>query len=301
MHQTKVDHDAAAVTRFVQRFVQPPQIRHSPQHAHVAGQCFDLVQHLHAAEQLRHRAERLCRRAVAIGRERVAQRSERLVFDQAADALRSRTVHAQLFDQRLIDLCVANLNAEIIRSRRIQCAERGGQDIFIGFQPVRTDQLRADLQKLAFVPVVARYRAEHLLAVIQPHGQCCVVQAGRRDAGDRGGVIRPRHADAPRPVDNLQHVLLIELRVRLRKHIIILDRRGDDLAIAAALKRIAHGALSLPQRTAGGEQQVAGPLGGGNTETVHGRLTPLSLYRVKIIPCSSQVCQDPILRMVMLR
>ena len=92
---------------------------------------------------------------------------------------------------------MAKFDAEVIRPGAGQRAERSGQDILVGFQSVRADQLRADLQKLALVPVAARNRAEHLLAVIQPHGQRRVVQPGRRDAGDRGGVIRPGHADAP--------------------------------------------------------------------------------------------------------
>ena len=196
---------------------------------------------------------------------------------------------------------MSQLDAEIVRPGAGQRAERSGQNVLISFQPVRADQLRADLQKFALVPVSGHNRAEYLLAVIQPHGQRCVVQAGRRNARDRRGIIRPRNADAPRAVNDLEHVLLIELGVCLRKHIEILDRRGDDFAVPAAFQRSADGVLGLPQRAAGGKQQVACAFGGGNTETVHGRLAPLSLYRVKIIPCPPRVCQDPIFRMVMSR
>ena len=197
MHQTEVDHDAAAVTRFVQRLVQPTQIGHRAQHAHIASQGLYLIEYLHAAEQLRHRTQRLGRRPVAIRRKRVAQRCKGLVLDQTADAFRRLIVHAQFFNQRLINFRMTQFDAEIFRARSGQCAERRRKNILICFQPVCADQLRADLQKFPLVAVPAYDRAEHLLAVIQPHGQRRVVQTGRRNAGNRCGIIRPRHADAP--------------------------------------------------------------------------------------------------------
>ncbi len=60
-------------------------------------------------------------------------------------------------------------------------------------ETVRADQLRADLQELALVAVVAGDRTEHLLTVIQADRQSRVIQTGRRDTRD--GVVL---SDAPR-------------------------------------------------------------------------------------------------------
>ena len=84
-------------------------------------------------------------RAVAVGGECVAQRGERFVLDQTADALGGLLVRAQLLDQRLVDLRVSQLDAEAVRAGFAQRAKRGGQDVAVGVQPVRADQLRAGL------------------------------------------------------------------------------------------------------------------------------------------------------------
>ena len=101
--------------------------------------------------------------------------------------------------------------------------------------------------------VVAGHRTEHLLAVIQADRQRRVIQTGGRDTRDRRGVIRTRHANAAGLVDDLQHLILIQLGVCLRKYIKILNRRGDDLAVAALLQRVAHSIFRLPQRAARGK------------------------------------------------
>ena len=144
--------------------------------------------------------------------------------------------------------------------------------------------------------VVAGDRTEHLLAVIQADRQSGVIQTGRCDTRDGGGVIRTRHADPAGLVDDLEHLILVELGVCLRKHIEILYGRGDDLAVTALLKRLTHRVLGLPQCTAGGKQKVTGTFGGRNSKTVHCSAAPLSLYHDEIIPYPARGCQPFLLR-----
>jgi len=148
---------------------------------------------------------------------------------------------------------VTKLYAEVVRTGLAECGKRSRENVLVGLQTVRADKFRADLQELALVAVVAGHRAKHLLAVIQPDRQRCVIQSGGRDTRDRRGVIRTRHANAAGLVDDLQHLILIQLGVCLRKYIKILNRRGDDLAVAALLQRVAHSIFRLPQRTARGK------------------------------------------------
>jgi len=296
VHQTEVDHDAVAVAGLVERLIQAAQIGDRAQNAHVAGQRLDLIEHLDAAEQLRHGAERLCCRLAAERLERVTECGKRLVFDQAADRLGRGRIRTQLLDESLVDLRVAELDAEVVRAGPAQRREGSGEDVLVSRKTVRADQLRADLQELALVAVVAGDRTEHLLAVIQADRQSGVIQTGRCDTRDGGGVIRTRHADPAGLVDDLEHLILVELGVCLRKHIEILYGRGDDLAVTALLKRLTHRVLGLPQCTAGGKQKVTGTFGGRNSKTVHCSAAPLSLYHDEIIPYPARGCQPFLLR-----
>ena len=253
MDKAEVDHDAVAVACLIQCLIQSAQISGRAEHAHVAGERLDLVEHLDAAEQIRHSAERLCGGLALKRLERIAERGKRLVFDQAADALGGLCIRAKLIHQRLVDLSVTKLYAEVVRAGLAECGKRSRENVLVGLQTVRADKFRADLQKLALVAVVAGHRTEHLLAVIQADRQRCVIQSGGRDTRDRRGVIRTRHANAAGLVDDLQHLILIQLGVCLCKYIKILNRRGDDLTVAALLQRVAHSVFRLPQRTARGK------------------------------------------------
>ena len=284
MHQTEVDHDAVAVARLVERLIQTAQVGDRAQNADVAGEGFYLVEHLDAAEQLRHGAERLCGRLAAERLKRVAQSRERLVFDEAANALSRSLVRTQLLDERLVDFGVTQLDAEVVHTGAAERRERCGEDVLVRRETVRADELRADLKELALVAVVARNRTEYLLAVIQADRKRRVIQTGRRDTRDRGGVVRTGDTDAAGLVDDLEHLVLIKLRVCLCKHIEILYGRGDDLAVTALLKCFTNGVLRLPQCAAGGKQKVTGTFGGRNSKTVHCSAAPLSLYHDEIIP-----------------
>ena len=251
--KAEVDHDAVAVACLIQCLIQSAQISGRAEHAYVAGERLDLVEHLDAAEQIRHSAERLCGGLALKRLERIAERSKRLVFNQAADALGGLCIRAKLIHQRLVDLSVTKLYAEVVRAGLAECGKRSRENVLVGLQTVRADKFRADLQEFALVAVVAGHRTEHLLAVIQADRQRRVIQTGGRDTRDRRGVIRTRHANAAGLVDDLQHLILIQLGVCLCKYIKILNRRGDDLAVAALLQRVAHSVFRLPQRTARGK------------------------------------------------
>ena len=253
VNKAEVDHDAIAVACLIQCLIQSAQISGRAEHAHVAGERLDLVEHLDAAEQIRHSAERLCGGLALKRLERITERGKRLVFDQAADALGGLCIRAKLIHQRLVDLSVTKLYAEVVRAGLAECGKRSRENILVGLQTVRADKFRADLQELALVAVVAGHRTEHLLAVIQADRQRRVIQSGGCNTRDRRGVIRTRHANAAGLVDDLQHLILIQLGVCLCKYIKILNRRGDDLAVSALLQRVAHSIFRLPQRTARGK------------------------------------------------
>ena len=253
VYKAEVDHDAIAVACLIQCLIQSAQISGRAEHAHVAGERLDLVKHLDAAEQIRHSAERLCGGLALKRLERIAERGKRLVLDQAADRLGGLCIRAKLIHQRLVDLSVTQLHAEVVRAGLAECGKRSRENVLVGLQTVCADEFRADLQELALVAVVAGHRTEHLLAVIQAHRQSRVIQSGGCNTRDRRGVIRTRHADTAGLVDDLQHLILIQLGVCLCKYIKILNRRGDDLAVAALLQRVAHSIFRLPQRTARGK------------------------------------------------
>ncbi len=109
--------------------------------------------------------------------------------------------------------------------------------------------------------VVAGHRTEHLLAVIQADRQRRVIQTGGRDTRDGRGVVRTRHADPAGLVDDLEHLILIQLGVCLRKTSKY-STAGVMISLYPRSSSASRTAFSgLPQCAAGGKQKIPVPSG----------------------------------------
>ncbi len=139
--------------------------------------------------------KRLCCRSAAERLERVAECRRRLVFDPGGGSPRRRPHRTQLLDEGLVDLRVAELDAEIVRAGLAQRREAAE-----GCRPISRGAVRADQlpRRPAGTRPCGRGRREpngtpsdcNTGGWQKPH----VIRTGRRDTRDRGWCC----PDAPR-------------------------------------------------------------------------------------------------------
>ena len=269
MYQTQINNHRLTESSLLECGIDPSEIGNRGQHAHVASHVLNLIEHFYTTEQLRHGTKCLIGCAALIGCQCITQRCERFIFNQATNVLSRLLIYAQRLDECLVDFGVTKLNTEAARLGLFECGKGRCQNVQIGFQSVRTNQLGTHLQKLALVSVSLGNRAKHLLAVIQSYGQLSTLQTGGCDARNGRGVVRTRHADASGTIDDLEHVFLSDRRVCLCKHVVILDGRCDDLTVSPVFQRLPYALLDSTQAACRCKQQIAGSLRGRNLIAVH--------------------------------
>ena len=100
----------------------------------------------------------------------------------------------------------------------------------------------------------------YLLDIIQPQRQCVIIQLGGYNTGNRRGIIRTQHQQSAIPVGELVHFFLANGGTCLYKHIIIFQRRGNNLVISPLFQHIADSSLILSEQPCCGKQPIPAAL-----------------------------------------
>ena len=103
---------------------------------------------------------------------------------------------------------MAQLHVETGRAAGAQGIDGGDDDLKVGLDAVRTDELHTALGDLPVSTVVGGVGAVYLLVVIQPLRQGQRAQLGSRHPGNGGGGVGAHDADLATQVAHLQHPFL---------------------------------------------------------------------------------------------
>ncbi len=128
---------------------------------------------------------------------------------------------------------MSEVDLEALEPERAQPLDRHRDDLDLGLRLLEPDQLDARLVELAVVRYLRLVVAEHVGHVPEADGLGLVPEPRRHDPGDlRRDVGAEREHPAGLAVHELEHVLLDALVGTHREHIRVLERGGNDLAVA---------------------------------------------------------------------
>src|SRR5438876_158654 len=201
---------------------------------HVAREARGALEHGFVAEERGQREQRLAdvRRRAQL-RHLPLQRGGILARERRPELAHARRLGARLLAEPTEEVGVPEVDLEALEPERAQPLDRHRDDLDLGLRLLEPDQLDARLVELAVVRYLRLVVAEHVGHVPEADGLGLVPEPRRHDPGDlRRDVGAEREHPAGLAVHELEHVLLDALVGTHREHIRVLERGGDDIAVA---------------------------------------------------------------------